>query len=65
MAIKPARVSDDPRYLRVIREATDGVIRHHDSRHFILVEHGAFNGRDLRAWPEGRLFSPSHLVGVT
>lgn len=64
MAIELARVSDDPRYIQVIRDAMDGVVRHYDPQRRILVEHVALDGRDLRAWPEGRLFNPGHSIEV-
>lgn len=64
MAIELARVSDDLRYVQVIRDAMDGVVRHYDPQRRILIEHVALDRRDLRAWPEGRLFSPGHSIEV-
>lgn len=64
MAIELARISDDPRYVQIIRDAMEGVRRHYDPQRRILVEHVALDGRNLREWPEGRLFSPGHSIEV-
>jgi N-acylglucosamine 2-epimerase len=64
MAIELAQVDDDPRYRHVMAEALAGVQRHYDARRRILVENVALDGRDLSAWPEGRLFLPGHSIEV-
>lgn len=64
MAIELARVSDDQRYLQVMRDAMDGVLRHYDQQRRILLEHVALDGRNLLEWPEGRLFNPGHSIEV-
>lgn len=64
MAIELAKVSNDPRYLQVMREAMDGVVRHYDPKNRILIENVSLDGRDLSDWPEGRLFNPGHSIEV-
>lgn len=64
LAIELARVSDDPRYLQVMRDAMEGVVTHYDPTRRILVENIALDGRDLSQWPEGRLFNPGHSIEV-
>lgn len=64
MAIELARVSDDPRYLEVMRAALDGVVAHYDPQRRILIENVPLDGRDISDWPEGRLFNPGHSIEV-
>lgn len=64
MAIEIAKVDDDPRYIDVMRAAMDGVVKHYDVERRILIENVALDGRDLRAWPEGRIFNPGHAIEV-
>ncbi len=64
MAIELMQVDADPRYLDVMRAAMDGVVAHYDAERRILIENVALDGRDLTAWPEGRLFNPGHSIEV-
>jgi N-acylglucosamine 2-epimerase len=64
MALEFAALRPDARYDRVIEEAMEGVRRHYDAERRILVENVPLDGRDLSAWPEGRLFNPGHAVEV-
>jgi N-acylglucosamine 2-epimerase len=64
MAIELARVSDDQRYLDVMRAAMDGVLAHYDPARRILIENVPLDGRSMDEWPEGRLFNPGHSIEV-
>ncbi len=64
MALELARVDPDPRYRQMIRDGIDGVLRHRSAEHGVLLETVALDGSSLRAWPEGRLFSPGHSIEV-
>ncbi len=62
MALELARQFDDPRYDEVLRATVAGVLRHYDAAHRVFREVVAYDGRDLTALPEGRLFSPGHTI---
>jgi len=64
MALELARTDKDPRYLLVIRDCIDGILRHYDSRHGVFIEAAPDGDADMRQWPEGRLFSPGHSIEV-
>jgi N-acylglucosamine 2-epimerase len=64
IAIELARVSDDPRYLQVMRNAMDDVVKHYDAKNRILIENVPLDGRNISEWPEGRLFNPGHSIEV-
>jgi N-acylglucosamine 2-epimerase len=64
IAIELAQVSDDPRYIQVMRDAMDGVVKHYDPKNRILIENVPLDGRDISEWPEGRLFNPGHSIEV-
>ncbi|NCC30430.1 MAG: N-acylglucosamine 2-epimerase [Chloroflexia bacterium] len=62
MALELARHLADPRYDDVLRTTVAGVLRHYDPVHRVFREVVAYDGRDLTALPEGRLFSPGHTI---
>jgi N-acylglucosamine 2-epimerase len=64
MAIELAHVDDDPRYLDIMAKAIQGCQKHFDAERRVFVENVSLDGRDLRDWPEGRLFSPGHSIEV-
>ncbi len=64
MTLELMRVHDDPRYLQVLHEAADGVVRHYDRERRVLVENVPLAGGSISDTPEGRLFSPGHSIEV-
>ena len=64
MAIELARTDKDPRYREIMRQAVADIGRHYDPERRILLEMASLDGRNLRDWPEGRLFTPGHSIEV-
>lgn len=64
MAIELAKLNRDPKYLRIIQDAIDGVVKHVDPKRRILMENVPFNATDITHWPEGRIFNPGHSIEV-
>jgi N-acylglucosamine 2-epimerase len=64
MAIELAKVDKDPKYLQIMQEAIDGVVKHYDPKRRILMENVPVDGRDISYWPEGRIFNPGHSIEV-
>ncbi len=63
MALELLRDRQDPAYLRIIRDAIEGVLRHYDPRLRLLRENVALDRRRRRdASPEGRFFNPGHSI---
>jgi N-acylglucosamine 2-epimerase len=62
MAGELIQVSDDPRYRRVVQDTIESAPRHYDPERRIFMENIALDGRDLKQWPEGRLFNPGHSI---
>ncbi len=64
MAIELAKVDKDPKYLQIMQEAIDGVVKHYDPQRRILMENVPVDGTSISQWPEGRIFNPGHSVEV-
>lgn len=62
LAADLAETTGDARYRQVMRDTIAGALRHYDPARRVFLEHVALDGRDLRAWPEGRLFNPGHSI---
>lgn len=63
MALELMKEEQRPRYVRIIRDAITGVLRHYDARRRLLRENVPLDARqDLNAWPEGRFFNPGHSI---
>jgi N-acylglucosamine 2-epimerase len=64
MAIELAKVDKDPKYLQIMQEAIEGVVKHYDPERRILMENVPEEGKSISQWPEGRIFNPGHSVEV-
>jgi len=64
MAIELNRVLGDTRYVGIMRQAVDNIIKHYEPKRRILLENVPVGEDDMRRWPEGRLFLPGHSIEV-